>query len=127
MHTAAIHLSQPWRRLGYAFRTPYSAAKYGVIGLTESLAKELGPHKITVNAILPGIVQGPRIERVISARAEQLGLSRAEMEKEYLDKVSLRRMVTPQEVAAMVLFLVSSLGRGISGQSLGVCGNVETL
>lgn len=124
---AIVNMSSAAGRLGYAFRTPYSAAKFGVIGLTQSLAKELGPHNITVNAILPGIVQGPRIERVISARAEQLGLSRDEMEKEYLDKVSLRRMVTAQEVAAMVLFLVSPLGRAVSGQSLGVCGNVETL
>lgn len=122
-----VNMSSAAGRLGYAFRTPYSAAKYGVIGLTESLAKELGPHNITVNAILPGIVQGPRIDRVIHARAEQLGLSHAEMERHYLEKVSLRRMVTAEEIAAMVLFLVSPLGRGISGQSLGVCGNVETL
>lgn len=122
-----VNMSSAAGRLGYAFRTPYSAAKYGVIGLTESLAKELGPHNITVNAILPGIVQGPRIDRVIHARAEQLGLAHAEMERQYLEKVSLRRMVTAEEIAAMVLFLVSPLGRGVSGQSLGVCGNVETL
>ena len=64
---------------------------------------------------------------MIGARAEQLGLSYPEMERQYLDRVSLRRMVTAQEVAAMVLFLISPLGRGVSGQSLGVCGNVETL
>lgn len=124
---AIVNLSSAAGRLGYAFRTPYAAAKWGVIGFTESLAKELGPHRITVNAILPGVVQGPRIERVIGARAEQLGLAYAEMERQYLEKVSLRRMVTAEEVAAMVLFLVSPLGRGVSGQSLGVCGNVETL
>jgi NAD(P)-dependent dehydrogenase (short-subunit alcohol dehydrogenase family) len=122
-----VNLSSAAGRLGYAFRTPYAAAKWGVIGLTQSLAKELGPHNISVNAILPGIVQGPRIGRVIAARAAQLGLSYAEMEKQYLDKVSLRRMVTPQEVAAMVVFLVSAPGRAVSGQSLGVCGNVETI
>jgi NAD(P)-dependent dehydrogenase (short-subunit alcohol dehydrogenase family) len=122
-----VNMSSAAGRFGYAFRTPYSAAKWGVIALTESLAKELGPHNITVNAILPGIVAGPRIERVIGARAEQLGLPYAEMERQYLEKVSLRRMVTAQEVAAMVLFLVSPLGRGVSGQSLGVCGNVEAL
>lgn len=124
---AIVNMSSAAGRLGYAFRTPYAAAKWGVIGFTQSLAKELGPHGITVNAILPGVVKGPRIERVIQARADQLGLGYAEMERQYLEKVSLRRMVTAEEVAAMVLYLVSPLGRGVSGQSIGVCGNVETL
>ena len=124
---AIINMSSAAGRLGYAFRTPYAAAKWGVIGLTQSLAKELGPHGISVNAILPGVVQGPRIERVIAARAEQLGLTYEEMERQYLDRVSLRRMVTADEIAAMVVFLVSPPGRSVSGQSLGVCGNVETL
>ncbi len=124
---AIINMSSAAGRHGYAYRTPYSAAKFGVVGFTQSLAKELGPANISVNAILPGIVKGPRIEGVIRARAAQLGLSYAEMEKQYLEKVSLRRMVTAEDVAHMVLFLVSPLGRDISGQSIGVCGNVETL
>ncbi|MBV8652620.1 MAG: SDR family oxidoreductase, partial [Alphaproteobacteria bacterium] len=103
------------------------ATKWGVIGLTQSLAKELGPDNIRVNAILPGIVQGPRIDRVIEARAGQLGISHAEMERQYLERVSLRRMVTAEDVAATALFLLSPAGRNISGQSVGVCGNVETL
>lgn len=124
---AIVNMSSAAGRHGYAFRTPYSAAKFGVVGFTQSLAKELGPHNIRVNAILPGIVEGPRIESVIRARAGQLGISYDEMEKEYLEKVSLRRMVTPHDVAAMVLFLLSPMGDNLSGQSLGVDGNVETL
>jgi NAD(P)-dependent dehydrogenase (short-subunit alcohol dehydrogenase family) len=124
---AMVNMSSAAGRHGYAFRTPYAAAKFGIIGFTQSLAKELGPSNIRVNAILPGIVEGPRIEGVIGARAEQLGISYQEMEKEYLAKVSLRRMVSPYDVAAMVLFLLSPLGENISGQSLGVDGNVETL
>lgn len=124
---AIINMSSAAGRHGYAYRTPYAAAKWGVIGFTQSLAKELGPSGIAVNAILPGIVKGPRIESVIRSRAQQLGVSYAEMETQYLEKVSLRRMVTAEDVAHMVLFLVSPLGRNVSGQSLGVCGNVETL
>jgi NAD(P)-dependent dehydrogenase (short-subunit alcohol dehydrogenase family) len=122
-----VNLSSAAGRFGYAFRTPYSAAKWGVIGFSQSLAKELGPANIRVNAILPGIVEGPRMSRVIEARAEQVGVSYAQMEKTYLDRVSLRRMVTAEDVAATVLFLVSEAGRNLSGQSIGVDGNVESL
>ncbi|WP_044042540.1 SDR family oxidoreductase [Caballeronia insecticola] len=122
-----IALSSVAGRLGYAFRTPYAATKWAVVGMTKSLAIELGPSNIRVNAIQPGIVKGPRIERVISARAKQLNLSYEEMEKQYLAKVSLRRMTTPEEVAATALFLCSPAGSGISGQAISVCGNVEVL
>jgi NAD(P)-dependent dehydrogenase (short-subunit alcohol dehydrogenase family) len=122
-----VNMSSSAGRFGYAFRTPYAAAKWGVVGLTQSLAKELGPHGVTVNAILPGIVEGPRMEGVIRDRAQQLGVAYEEMERRYLERVSLRRMVSPRDVAHMVLFLVSPLGRNVSGQSLGVDANVETL
>nr|MDA8250826.1 SDR family oxidoreductase [Rhodospirillales bacterium] len=124
---AIINLSSAAGRFGYAWRTPYSAAKWGVIGFTQSLAKELGPSNIRVNAILPGIVAGPRIERVIAARAQQERVDYAAMEKTYLDRVSLRRMVTAEDVAGSVLWLVSAAGANISGQSIGVDGNVEAL
>lgn len=122
-----VNMSSAAGKHGYAFRTPYSAAKFGVIGFTQSLAKELGPHAIRVNAILPGIVEGPRIENVINNRAKQLGVSHEEMTERYLENVSLRRMVSPYDVATMVAFLLSNAGINISGQSLGVDGNVETL
>jgi NAD(P)-dependent dehydrogenase (short-subunit alcohol dehydrogenase family) len=124
---AIINLSSAAGRFGYAFRTPYSAAKWGVIGLTQSLAKELGPANIRVNAILPGVVEGPRMTGVIAARAKQTNVTYEAMEKTYLDRVSLRRMVTAGDVAATVAYLLSPAGRNISGQSLGVDGNVEAL
>jgi NAD(P)-dependent dehydrogenase (short-subunit alcohol dehydrogenase family) len=124
---AIVNMSSSAGRYGYAFRTPYAAAKWGVIGFTQSLAKELGPAGIRVNAILPGIIRGPRMEGVIRARAGQVGVSYDAMEQEYLNRISLRRMTGPEDVAATVLFLLSPAGANISGQSLGVDGNVESL
>ena len=124
---AIVNLSSAAGRFGYAFRTPYSAAKWGVIGFTQSLAKELGPANIRVNAILPGIVEGHRMTNVIAARAKQTGVSYEAMEKTYLDRVSMRRMVTAGDVAATIAYLLSPAGRNISGQSIGVDANVETL
>jgi NAD(P)-dependent dehydrogenase (short-subunit alcohol dehydrogenase family) len=122
-----VSMSSAAGKFGYAFRTPYASAKFGIIGLTESLAKELGPDNIRVNAIRPGIVEGPRMEGVIRARAQQVGVSYETMEAEYLAKISLRRMVTPHDVAATVAFLLSDAGSNLSGQSIGVDGNMETL
>lgn len=122
-----INISSVAGRLGYAYRTPYAASKWAIVGFTQSLAKELGPDGIRVNAIMPGVVEGPRFDQVVAARAEALGTSFEQVEKDYLSKVSLRRKVSPQDVANMVIFLCSPAGRNISGQSLSVCGNAETI
>ena len=124
---ALVNLSSAAGKHGYAFRSPYSAAKFGVVGLTQSLAKELGPDNIRVNAILPGFVAGPRMDKVIQDRAETTGVSHEDMRGDYLGKVSLRRMVTNEDVAATAVFLLSDAGTNISGQSVAVDGNVEAL
>lgn len=122
-----INLASVAGRLGFAYRTPYAASKWAVVGLTKSLACELGPEGVRVNAILPGIVSGPRIEKVIEDRAAKRNISYAEMEQENLAKVSMRRMVQPTDIAAMALFLSAPGGANISGQALSVCANVESL
>jgi NAD(P)-dependent dehydrogenase (short-subunit alcohol dehydrogenase family) len=122
-----IAMSSVAGRLGYAFRTPYASAKWAIVGLVKSLAIELGPSNIRVNAILPGVVQGERIDRVIAARAEATGVSFDEMKAQYLAKISLRRMVTADDIAAMTLFLASPAAHNISGQAISVDGNVEYL
>ena len=122
-----IAMSSVAGRLGYAFRTPYASTKWAIVGLVKSLAIELGPSNIRVNAILPGVVEGERMHRVIAARAEATGVSFDEMKGQYLAKISLRRMVTVDDIAAMTLFLASPAGRNISGQAISVDGNVEYL
>ncbi len=122
-----IAISSVAGRLGYAFRTPYSSTKWAIVGLVKSLAIELGPSNIRVNAILPGVVEGERMDRVIAARAESTGVSFETMREEYLRKISLRRMVTVDDIAATALFLASPAGQNISGQAISVDGNVEYL
>ena len=122
-----INLSSVAGRLGFPLRTPYAATKWAVVGLTKSLAMELGPHGIRVNAIQPGMVSGPRIDRVIAARAEATGNTVEAQRAILLSKISLRTEVSAEDVAAMAVFLASPAGARISGQALSVCGNVETL
>ncbi len=122
-----VALSSVAGRLGYAFRLPYAATKWAIVGMVKSLAIELGKDGIRVNAVLPGVVQGPRIEAVISARAGALGVPYDEMEAEYRAKASLGRMVTAEDIANTILFVCSTAGRNVSGQALSVCGNIVAL
>jgi NAD(P)-dependent dehydrogenase (short-subunit alcohol dehydrogenase family) len=122
-----LNISSVAGRLGYAYRTPYAATKWAIVGLSASLAKELGEFGIRVNTLLPGVVEGPRIEKVIADRAHATGVSVEAMKTTYLENVSLKRMVSPQDVANMALFLCSPLGRNISGQAISVDGNVVNL
>jgi NAD(P)-dependent dehydrogenase (short-subunit alcohol dehydrogenase family) len=124
---AIVNISSVAGRLGYAYRLPYAATKWGIVGMTESLAKELGAFGIRVNAILPGPVEGPRIDRVIEARAKTLGVSFEESHASYVGQSSLKRMVKAQDIANMALFLCSPAGRNISGQPLSVCAGVENI
>ncbi len=126
-HGQMICMSSVAGRLGYAWRTPYAATKWAIVGLIKSLAAELGPDGVRVNALLPGIIEGPRIDKVIGARALQLGLQEEVMREEYIRKISLRRMTTAEDVAAMALFLCSPAARNITGQAISVDGNVEYL
>ena len=122
-----INISSVAGRLGFARRLPYASTKWAMIGFTESLAKELGPSGIRVNALLPGIVEGSRIEGVFQARAESEGVPYEEVLDRVLNNVSMKRMVSAGDVAEMAVFLCSEAGKNISGQSISVCGNVENL
>ncbi len=124
---SVVAMSSVAGRLGYGFRTPYAATKWAIVGLIKSLAVELGPDGVRANAILPGVVKGPRMDRVIADRARAEGVTFEAMRDSYLRKISLRRMVEAEDVANLALFLSSDLARNLTGQAISVDGNVEYL
>lgn len=113
-------------RFGYPNRSPYSTTKWGLIGFTKSLSRELGEFGIRVNAILPGAVEGPRLQQVFEGRASVSGRSVAQEEAAALANQSLKRFVDPADIAAMAVFLASDAGRSISGQMLSIDGDSQS-
>jgi NAD(P)-dependent dehydrogenase (short-subunit alcohol dehydrogenase family) len=122
-----VNLSSAAGRHGFPQRTPYASAKWGVVGFTKSLAVEAGPDKVRVNAILPGLVEGERIERVIAAKAKATGVSHEDFRQKLLETTSLRSTVSAQDIANMVLFLCTRPGERITGQAIPVDGDVRYL
>ena len=120
---AIINIASIAGRLAYALRSPYAVSKWGMLGLSRTLAQELGPHNIRVNAICPGPTAGDRMNAVIEGRAKGLGLPREEVERNYLEGTALKRMVDPAHVAAAVVFLASNEGSSITGEAIDItCG-----
>lgn len=107
---------------GTPFRAPYVAAKWGVIGLMKTVAMELGPYGIRANAICPGSVTGPRIDRVIEAEAAAKGMTPEAVRQGYASGTALKRLSDPEDVAGLALYLASDGARMISGQALAVDG-----
>jgi NAD(P)-dependent dehydrogenase (short-subunit alcohol dehydrogenase family) len=126
-NASIVNLSSIAGRLGFALRTPYSASKWAVIGFTKSLSIELGKAGIRVNSVLPGLVEGDRLRRVLESKAKARNIPVAEAEAEFVSYVAMKKTVTSQEIADAILFLCSPRGRTISGQALSVCGDVQML
>ncbi len=126
-NASIANLSSAAGRFGFPLRTPYSASKWAIVGFTKSLAIELGPAGIRVNAILPGAVAGERIDRVIDAKAKQAGITFDAMRDQFLEKTSLKRFVTAEDVANAIVFLASPLGANISGHALPIDGDAQSL
>lgn len=112
---------------GYPNRSPYATSKWGIIGLMKTLAMELGPHGVRVNAICPGSVEGDRMDRVLANEARATGLTEAELRARYVEGVSLRSWVSADDIAEAALFLASSAGSKVSGQAFSVDGHTHSL
>jgi NAD(P)-dependent dehydrogenase (short-subunit alcohol dehydrogenase family) len=106
-------------------RSAYVASKWALIGLTKTLAMELGPFGVRANAICPGNVEGERIERVIAAEARAKGMTPQELRALWDQGSSMRTFVTADDVADTILFACSDAGRHICGQALAVDGHTE--
>ena len=124
---SVVNLSSTAGIFGFPLRTPYAASKWAIIGLTKSLAMELGQFNIRVNAICPGSVSGDRINRVIKAKANSLGIDEKEVREDFEGMVSLKTFVDKEDIANMVLFLLSDEAYRVSGQIMTVDGNTERM
>ena len=122
-----VNLSSNVAFSGLPLRSPYTASKWGVVGLTKTLAMELGAHKIRVNALCPGSVSGHRIDGVIERDAAERGMTAEQIRDVYLRQSSMRLFASAEDVANTILFLTSDEGGVISGQAIGLDGHTETL
>jgi len=118
-----INMSSVAGRLGWANRSPYCTTKWGLIGFTKTLAIELGGFGIRANAILPGAVDGPRVQAVLESRARALGRPVEEVMRVSMAGQSIKTLVDPRDVAALAVFLASDSGKSISGQMLPIDGD----
>lgn len=117
---AIVNISSVAGRFGYPLRSPYAASKWGVVGLSHTLAAELGPYGIRSNAVLPGAVAGPRIDAVTRAKAEAQGVDFETIQASYLEMTAMGKFVAAEDVAGLVVYLMSEAGRLVSGQAIGV-------
>jgi NAD(P)-dependent dehydrogenase (short-subunit alcohol dehydrogenase family) len=122
-----VNISSTAGLFGFPYRAAYAAAKWAVIGLTKTMAMELGEFGIRANAICPGSITGPRMDKVVAMEAEASGRSPSDIRAGFTRQVSMQTFVEPEEIAQAICFLASPLGNKISGQALPVDGHTETM
>ncbi len=122
---AIVNFSTGSTRTRLPGRTAYVVSKFAVEGLTLIAARELGPHRIRVNAILPGMIDNARMQGILAAKSRETGRTETAIEADYLRFISLRAKTQPADLTAMVLFLASDAGRLITGELIAVSGNLE--
>lgn len=126
-NASIVNLSSQAGKHGFPLRSPYAAAKWGVIGFTKALSAELGEFGIRANAICPGLVEGPRIQSVIANKARSFNVSHEEMTQRLFSGVSIKQFVDPADIARQIVFLASPFAKTISGQEISVCGDTRML
>ena len=118
-----INISSGAGIMGFPLRSPYAASKWAVIGVTKTLAMELGKYKIRVNAICPGTIKGKRMIKVIRDKAKFLKISKKIIEKDFVSMASMNCWIYEEDIGKMCSFLISKDGERISGQAIPVDGN----
>ena len=124
---AIVNIASTAGLMGYPLRTPYAASKFAMVGITKTLAMELGPFGIRINAICPGTIDGARMDKVMAAEAETRGVDIEILRRNYLRQASLLTFIDAADIAAAACFLCSRAGAKITGQAISVDGNNETL
>ena len=122
-----INISSGAGILGFPLRSPYAASKWAIIGVTKTLAMELGRYNIRVNAICPGTIKGDRMVRVIRDKAKFLKISKKTVEKEFISMASMNCWIYEEDIGKICSFLISSDGERVSGQAIPVDGNATRL
>ena len=122
-----INISSTAGILGFPLRSPYSASKWAIIGITKTLAMELGKFNIRVNAICPGLIKGDRMTRVIRDKSKFLKLSNKSIEKDFVSMSSLNNWILEEDIGKTCCFLISDDALKVSGQVISVDGNTERM
>ena len=107
---------------GYKNRAAYSSSKWALRGLTRTVALEVGPFNVNVNVLHPGIVVGPRMDRLCREKARVRNSTPEHVYQEYVDEMALRRVTTSDDIARAVCFLASDDSKNMTGQSITVDG-----
>ena len=120
-----INISSTAGILGFPLRSPYAASKWAIIGITKTLAMELGKFNIRVNAVCPGTIKGDRMKRVIRDKAKFTKISRKSIEKDFISMSSMKQWILEDDIGKMCAFLISDDSSKVSGQVISVDGNTE--
>ena len=120
-----INISSTAGILGFPLRTPYAASKWAVVGITKSLAMELGKFNIRVNAVCPGTIKGDRMKRVIKEKAKFTKTSVNSVEKDFISMSSMKKWILEEDIGKMCAFLISTESSKVSGQIIAVDGHTE--